>query len=889
MKFDEIKKSFNKNVIPIVSNKKFQWGLTIVLFLVILSIGINIRIQPILNGNLIDSTTGDYTPLALDPYYFLRVSETLVANNGTLPLVDNMHYQTLNTGWTTEVTPQATILVWNIVKIFNSEATLNFANVLSPALFFGLGLIVFFLLSLLLVKSKIVSIVASGILTVIPPYLYRTLAGFSDHEAIGMIGLFLALLIFAVGMFYLERKKVSKIGAGVVGILSGISTTFAVIGWGGGASFLFMILPLAFLVRWMTKEKKNEFNYILFYGIWIVGVLIGGIIFGAGVGAIIRRYLIGATGILTFITFGYIIFEIFILKIKTIPKMAKNHSEITSLIGVFVFGGLIYQIFIGNFLQMFLDVALRIINPFGTSRVGLTVAENKQPYLDDFISQIGKTAFYTFLLGCAIIGVKLSEGIKKKKYKFVFAGAFAFFIFGILFSRISASSILNGENFVSKVFFFISFLTFAIATIYIYKNSKWEVKTEWIFIAAWMIPMLLAVRSAIRVFFAIVPFISLMLPLTLFEIFKFSKKSKDELGKIIPIALAVILSILLIISASGYYQSVVYQAKAQTPSYNSDWQKAMSWVRNNTAEGSVFLHWWDYGYWVQTGGNRPTVTDGGHSNSYWDHLIGRYVLTTPYPETAKSFMKAHNVSYLLIDPTDIGKYSAYSSIGDDEEASDRASYLATLTSDPSQIKETSNGTIRIYQGGAMLDDDLTYEQSGKMIFLPKGKAGIGAIVLEKQLFDSGNKTMATFKQPEGIYVYNGQQYSLPLRYLYMNDQLVDYKSGVEATAYVYPNVYNGAQGQQFDQEGAVMYLSAKVKDSLVAKLYLMNDPDDEYSELELVHSEAVYPFAFNYGGYRGAIKIYKVNLDEMDNIIARNEFTAVFGEYGEFDDLQFID
>ena len=94
MNINEIKEL----VTPIISNKKFQWGATIALFLIVLFVGINIRIQPIVNGNLIDPTTGDYTPLALDPYYFLRVSETLIANDGVLPEFDKMHYPALDSG-----------------------------------------------------------------------------------------------------------------------------------------------------------------------------------------------------------------------------------------------------------------------------------------------------------------------------------------------------------------------------------------------------------------------------------------------------------------------------------------------------------------------------------------------------------------------------------------------------------------------------------------------------------------------------------------------------------------------------------------------------------------------------------------------------------------------
>lgn len=90
-------------------------------------------------------------------------------------------------------------------------------------------------------------------------------------------------------------------------------------------------------------------------------------------------------------------------------------------------------------------------------------------------------------------------------------------------------------------------------------------------------------------------------------------------------------------------------------------------------------------------------------------------------------------------------------------------------------------------------------------------------------------------------------------------------------------------------DGAAMYLSERVKDSLVAKLYLMNDPEDEYEELELVYEEFDYPVPFYYGGYRGPIKIWETNTEEMDDIITHKEFKIHKADYGMLDDFEFIE
>jgi len=59
-----------KEIVEFSKNKKVQWATTIILLLVILTVGANIRLQPITTGHLIDKTTGNYTPLALTPIIF---------------------------------------------------------------------------------------------------------------------------------------------------------------------------------------------------------------------------------------------------------------------------------------------------------------------------------------------------------------------------------------------------------------------------------------------------------------------------------------------------------------------------------------------------------------------------------------------------------------------------------------------------------------------------------------------------------------------------------------------------------------------------------------------------------------------------------------------------
>ncbi len=58
----------------------------------------------------------------------------------------------------------------------------------------------------------------------------------------------------------------------------------------------------------------------------------------------------------------------------------------------------------------------------------------------------------------------------------------------------------------------------------------------------------------------------------------------------------------------------------------SDWLEALSWMRQNTAPGSVIFAWWDYGYWITALGERRTLADNGTQNSTQIAMIAQTFL-----------------------------------------------------------------------------------------------------------------------------------------------------------------------------------------------------------------------------------------------------------------------
>ena len=570
-------------------------------------------------------------------------------------------------------------------------------------------------------------------------------------------------------------------------------------------------------------------------------------------------------------------------------KIKKYRLAFSALLAI-VLGIIIVSLLGENIFSFFSEIIGRLFNPFGGGRTSLTVAENKQPFLNDWVSQTGKTFFWLFLGGLVSLGVNISRKIKKNKEKIILFLLWLFLISGILFSRISSSHLFNGENFISSLFYFLSIVLFFSYLIYLYSKEKIRINPELIILFSWMFFILISAKGAVRLLFAITPFVCFSSAYLVVNLFSYFRKSKEEFAKMMLGILLIIVLIISLINVNGFVIASKNQSKYTGPSANMQWQSAMKWVRENTAEGSIFVHWWDYGYWVEYLGQRPSVTDGGHAVGYWDHLIGRYLLTTPDSNAALSFMKTHNVSYLLIDQTELGKYPAYSKIGSNEYGEDRFGQVPTLLLNRQQSYENNEGMFRVYNGGFYNDEDIIYDSAADPILLPSNKAAIGAIIIPENENEIG--------QPQIVFVYNGQQISIPLRYVYYKGEFIDFGEGYEAGIRIVQTAAQVESGMQIDELGSLIYLSPKVFKSLIGQLYLFENSLGNYDSIKLVHSETdsfvknlkttgadISDFVY-FNGFRGPIRIWEV--DYPSNIKENEEFLRTSGDYAEFDNLTFV-
>ncbi|MEM3405630.1 MAG: STT3 domain-containing protein [Candidatus Pacearchaeota archaeon] len=891
-----------KRLINFLKNGKF---LIIFFLLIAIILGIYIRSLPMKDHNgkpgLWDITTNTWTlGPDLDPFLFLRYAKTIVNNNGYLPIHDEMRYVPLGFDTREETRLLPYMISWTYFFISKfKDINVEYAAVVFPVIMFFFTIIVFFFFvrEIFLINKKdkkadIIALISTFFMIVIPVLLPRTIAGIPEKESAGFLFMFLSFFLFLRALR--SNKGYSYI---IFGILSGISTSIMGLIWGGVIYIFTTISIFIFISFILNKIEKKEF---IVYSLWIIFSYMFLLIFS-------KKYSL--KGLLTSLDSGLSFIIFFILCIHFIlwkTPLEKKIREIKipknlfSLIISFILILIIIIIFFGfSFIIEKIDALNHILfNPI-TGRWSTTVAENRQPYFNEWANEFGPIIgkfpiiFWLFFIGSILLFYNVIGNLKKRDRN-ILTLFYIFFLIGLIFSRYSEDSIFNGTNFISKLFYYssslllISFLLYYYTKYYKEKNNAFEkIKFNYIFLFSFFILCLFTARSAVRLIMTLAPVAVIFVAYLITETFDKVLNSKKD-SKILYMLLFILIFYLSFFAFISFLKESKKQAYNYVPdSYRYQWQLAMKWVRENTSENAVFAHWWDYGYWTQSMGNRATVTDGGNAIVWWNYLTGRYVLTGNNEKEALEFLYNHNATYLLIDSTDIGKYGAFSKIGSDKNY-DRFSYGPLIAlADKKNIQETKNGTIIYYYLNGIVEDDINYQENNNKIFIPgvysdskdniKFNAYIIGIILESI---KSNNTIISFKQPIVIYYYQGKQYKIPLRYIFYKDEILDFKSGLEGGFVLIQEFYQTETGNiKMEEIGAGIYLSPRVMRTFFAQKYILNDPFNRFDNFELVHKEDdllvsylrqnsdiyVGDFIYYYG-IRGPIKIWKINYNGDEKI-----------------------
>ena len=391
-----------------------------------------------------------------------------------------------------------------------------------------------------------------------------------------------------------------------------------------------------------------------------------------------------------------------------------------------------------------------------------------------------------------------------------------------------------------------------------------KIDKKYTFIFIWFIVGLISARTAVRMLFFFAPITAVVAAYIFTHVYEWAKV-QQKAAKIITL---ITMGIFLFSIIGGFSATVIAQGQGVGAAYNYQWQKAMDWTNKNTPEDAVFAHWWDYGYYVQTGANRATISDGGNARGAINYFTGRYFLTAPNYTDALDFLYANGVTHTLIISEEIGKYGAFSSIGSDANY-DRLSWINMFQLDPQKTMETRNTTVFGYFGAWGLDEDMTYQG----ITFPKQQAAIAAFFVPVQTTkdQEGNTVFGDIETPLAVTIYNNQRYDIPVDCIFIQGQDIktfNIKEGHKGCLYVMPQFITDTQVNPI---GATMYLSPRVRASRLAHLYLFGEETENF---KLIYSdESEFPLSIYQGRLIGPLKIWQVTYpkDIKDNPVYRNQ------------------
>jgi len=89
-----------------------------------------------------------------------------------------------------------------------------------------------------------------------------------------------------------------------------------------------------------------------------------------------------------------------------------------------------------------------------------------------------------------------------------------------------------------------------------------------------------------------------------------------------------------------------------------------------------------------------------------------------------------------------------------------------------------------------------------------------------------------FKQPSVAIIYQGQQYRITLRYLHIDGRIIDFGTGIEAAAFVFPSIAQQGGGISQNPIGATFFISPRLFRGMLAQIYIMDDPLDLYPNIK---------------------------------------------------------
>ncbi len=497
--------------------------------------------------------------------------------------------------------PFTTAFVYYVANGLGIAVDIRFVAIVMPAIMGACATIAAFFLGRE-VSNNTVGLLTALFMAFMPAYMQRTIAGFFDNELIGVFAIVITLYFFIRSL-----KRDSMPSA----IAAGLSMAYLQASWGAADYLVDLFAMYAFLM------------------------LVGG--------RYSRRLL---SSYLITIALGLFIGNL-------VPR--NGFSEITSV-------AFLTPIGVGALLALY-EIWLRVAKYRQATATAL--APHMRPILLGLIAPIVGVAGYFIYAGNIALKITTlnSNPILTIGGKFLTVINPFFRLDQRIFASVAEHLPSPWSSFYSTLSILILF--FPLGMYFMFKRRKDE---DWlivlygltaVYFAGSMIRLGLilapgvALLSAVAINSILSPFAKVVSQKSVFERRRFRVSSSLTSEH----AFAAYTFVAILVSVSIFGGVAYASSESNRPEFAlsglsstaqfTDWQTAMTFIRNVLPGSATIASWWDYGYWINSAGGGRTLVDNSTHNSTQIARVGYALMALNLTESLKTF-NFWNVSHVLV-------------------------------------------------------------------------------------------------------------------------------------------------------------------------------------------------------------------------------------------------
>ena len=570
----------------------------VVILLIIFSAALLLRLEPLLDSQPVVR--------AFDPWFQLRVTDYITENgySAFFTWYDDATWVPFGRDMTTTSyigVPFTSAFFYFLLNGFGISVDVISVSLILPAFMGALTALVAFFLGRELYNNT-VGLFTGIFMAFIPAFLQRTIAGFYDNECIGVFAIVLTTYLFMRGL---------KRGSLFASVGAGLALGYLQMSWGASEFMLGLLALYAFSMLLIGHYSKRLLSS---YMITIaLGIFIGNLIPRNGFGNLTDFTILAPIGVAGILAMYEIWLRIGGYREATANVLAPHMKPILFGLITPVVGVVSYLIYVGSNTLTIIPYSsnpvlqigtkfLSVINPFLRldQRILASVAEHLPSPWGSFYNTLLILIFF-FPLGLYFL---FKRGRDEDWLMLIFGVTSVYF----------AGSMIR--------------LTLILAPA-------------------------VAVLAAVASYNILAPYAKVVTQKSVFERrrFRMSSSLTSEHALTAFAFIGLLLSVNVILGTNYIFQQVGNPEFAQGPlstgSQATDWQVAMTYIRNVLPSGSIIASWWDYGYWINGAADAQTIVDNATFNSTQIALMGYALMALNLTESLKTF-KLWDTTHVLV-------------------------------------------------------------------------------------------------------------------------------------------------------------------------------------------------------------------------------------------------